>query len=483
MVRRPPKDKAARSRWKKSSTRIVLLCLAAVLLGFGGIWLTFLKINSDYYHTLPALQVPQADRVLVIAPHCDDEMLNVSVLLKRLVDQGSKVYFVVITNGDGFTSDIVLSSRKLTLVGSDYIRLGQLRQRETLNGLALLGIPSEQIRFLGYADRGCQDMLLYHWYAKAPYFDPWTQSNYVSYENSFGNMPAEAGENIFRDLKTILKDVSPNLIIMPNPCDANADHAAVNAMMQFALGSLSMDGVPQLLYLTHHLFNTWPQPLYPGNAGPYLIPPADLRSVAGNWQVLPMTTAEKKLASTIIGQYRSQLVVDNRFLHSFVRDNELFSTMNQPKLPYGRNTGDRIQPTPDNLLISASPAGHGSGLSGSNGPIKALHAEISTDGFLHLMLVTDKPIDPRIIYQFTLISETNGGAVLHSTITVQNGQAYEVGLGCTIHSLQTDNSCIHITIPYADLKDIKTGIVKASVNSYERIVSETIWQALNFPAQ
>jgi LmbE family N-acetylglucosaminyl deacetylase len=189
------------------------------------------KINSDFYDTLSIMQIPQASKVLVIAPHNDDEMLSCSILIKRLVDQGSDVSFAIITNGDGFTPDIIISSKKLAIVGSDYIRLGMIRQRETLNGLALLGIPADNIRFFGYPDRGCQEMLLFNWYSKAPYFDPWTKSNIVPYQNSFGDMPALAGENMLKDIKTVLKEVAPNLIIMPHPYDENVDHAAINAMI------------------------------------------------------------------------------------------------------------------------------------------------------------------------------------------------------------------------------------------------------------
>lgn len=472
-----------RPRFRLKVWFVILLGLAIVVIGFGGVWLTFRKINADYYDTLPVVQIPQAKKVLIIAPHNDDEMLSDSILIKRLVDQGCDVNFAIITNGDGFTNDIILSSRKLSLMGSDYIRLGILRQRETLNGLALLGIPADNIRFLGYPDRGCQELLLYNWYAKAPYFDPWTKSSIVPYQNSFGDMPALAGENLLKDIKTVLTDVAPDLIIMPNPYDEHVDHAAVNAMMQFALSSLGMNDVQQILYLTHHAHNSWPQQLYPANAGHHLVPPANLRFADTQWQVLPITKEEKQLARDILAQYPSQLIASNSYLHSFVRDNELFAAYNPPKLSYGMHASDQIQPSADNQLI-VTPSGSILSRAPNDGRhIKSLNAEISTDGFLHLMLELKKPVDTEAIYQFMLILESSSGEISHSTITVQNKKVYEIGFGDAIEPIQTSGAWIDLSIPYSEFSEIKACIIQASVYDYERVVSKTIWQALTLPAQ
>lgn len=472
-----------RTRLRTRKWFTILLCLAILLTVYIGVWLAYRKINRDFYMTLPIIQVPPAKRVLVIAPHNDDEMLSNSVLVKHLIDQGSDVSFAIITNGDGFTPDIILSSKKVSLVGSDYIRLGMLRQRETLNGLALLGIPADKMRFFGYPDRGCEEMMLFNWYEKAPYFDPLTKSDRVPYQNSFGDMPALAGENMLKDMKTVLKDVAPDLIIMPHPYDENVDHAAANAMMQLALSSLGLDQVPQILYLTHHALNTWPQPLYPANAGPCLVPPVNLRFTDTEWQVLPITKEEEQLAHDIIAQYPSQLIVDNAFLHSFVRNNELFAAYHPPALAYGKHKSEQIQPSEDNQLI-ATPSGGILSLASNDGwHIKTLHGEISTDGFLHLILKMENDVDTKAIYQFMLISESHSGEISHSTITVQNGQVYEVGFGYAIDPVQIEGAWIDLSIPYAAFGDIRACIIQASVCNYERVVSKTIWQALMIPAQ
>jgi LmbE family N-acetylglucosaminyl deacetylase len=469
--------------WQKRNIIVVLACIAIVLVGYGGIWLIFLKINTDYYQNLQTMQIPQASRVLVVAPHNDDEMLTNSILIKRLVSQGSKVYFVIITNGDGFTPDIMLSSKKLNLTGSDYIRLGQLRQRETINGLAMLEIPPENIRFFGYPDRGCQEMLLYHWYAEAPYFDPWTRSSVVPYENSYGDMPALAGENLLKDIKTVLNEVSPDLIIMPYPYDENIDHASANAIMQFALRSLGMDGILQYLYLTHHASNTWPQVIYPQNAGPYLVPPINLRLSFTDWQILPITAEEKQLAQNVIDQYPSQLIIDNKYLHSFVRDNELFAVYEQPVILFGKHSSDQIRPSMDNQIYVTPSGSIFSPSAYDSKHIKALYGEISTDGIFHLMLETKGPVNPKAIYQFMLISESNSGEISYTTITVQNGKVYKVGTDYPIELIQTNEAWIHLELPFSEFSNTKSSIIQASVSIFERVESKTIWQELIFPTK
>ena len=106
-----------------------------------------------------------------------------------------------------------------------------------------------------------------------------------------------------------------------------------------------------------------------------------------------------------------------------------------------------------------------------------------TDGSLHLMLEMREFVNPKIIYQMMLISESKSGAISHSTITVQNGQVYQVGIDYPIKLIQTDGAWIHLSIPISELADIKSCIIQASASNYERVESKTIWQTLIFPAQ
>lgn len=468
-------------RWLRRSIKIILLVILSGGVIYGGAWLIYYWINAADYRALPVMEVPQSKRTLVIAPHNDDEVLTNSILIKRLIDQGADVQFAIITNGDGFTPDIMLSSKKLVLRSSDYIRLGMLRQMETLDGLSLLNVPPENIRFLGYPDRGCLEIFQYHWDAKVPYFDPWTQSTSVPYPNSYGDMPSLTGENILRDLYRVLEEVRPDLILMPHPADQNVDHAALNALMQFALSELDMDGVPQILFLTHHALNTWPRQGYPPNAGPYLLPPRDMRAMDDtDWQVLPTTAEDRQLASQIIGQYKSQLVVDNAYLHSFIRENQLFATRNRPALIQGRRADAQIEPLDENRLLLGLPATALGRITGRE-RVEGVYGEVSNEGTLHLMMRLSKPLQPHVMHRFHLMLGDGRGGVTQSKIIVRNGKIYENGGALNFALVQAEGSLIHISIPYSAFANVKTFLISASICENESIINQSVWQSVELP--
>ena len=467
----------AKRHWLHKSALIILIGALITGLIYGAAWLTYRQKNQNIYASLPVMEVPRAQRVLLIAPHNDDEVLTNSILSHRLKAQGSDIYVAIITNGDGFTPDIMLSSRELVLRSSSYLRLGLLRQQETIAGLRMLGILEDRIRFFGYPDRGCSEILQYHWEKAAPYFDPWTKSSVVPYENSYGDMPPLAGESIVSDLVRMINEAQPDLIIMPHPGDQNVDHAALSAFTQVAIGRAGLESTQQLLYLTHHSLNSWPQQIYPPNAGPYLVPPADMLDDPGtSWMVLPITKEEKQLATDVIDQYRSQLIVDNAFLHSFVRDNQLFATAG--KHLFADSGRAQAVPDEDSLIIEGSPLPLFDRILGSNHAIEGIYGELTSDGLLHLMLNTKGPVIKDAMYQIMLLLDNGVDKGMHVTITFQNGRMYVVGGDYQVEPVRVDGDYVECTIPYAEFAEIRTFLLSGAVSDYERTIDQTTWQSI-----
>ena len=83
--------------------------------------------------------VSSIEHLLMIVPHQDDEILMGAGLIYELLQQQKKVTVVLATNGDYGCSD--------------YTK-GRTRLKESLNSLKVLGLPPEQVIFLGYADTG-----------------------------------------------------------------------------------------------------------------------------------------------------------------------------------------------------------------------------------------------------------------------------------------------------------------------------------------
>ncbi len=79
--------------------------------------------------------------VLYFSPHPDDEIQS-SGTLATLVKNGNKVYIILFTNGNKGSHDLEMTSE----------RLAKIRRDEDIAANGKLGIPKENIFFLGYDD-------------------------------------------------------------------------------------------------------------------------------------------------------------------------------------------------------------------------------------------------------------------------------------------------------------------------------------------
>ena len=80
------------------------------------------------------------ERVMLVIPHPDDGESGCAGTLAKWTKQGTKVLYVVSTNGDKGTSDPEMTS----------LRLAEIREAEQRKAAAILGV--EEVVFLGYGD-------------------------------------------------------------------------------------------------------------------------------------------------------------------------------------------------------------------------------------------------------------------------------------------------------------------------------------------
>lgn len=113
---------------------------------------------------LENIQTPKKeDRVLVFAPHNDDETLATGEFIKKSIENGTRVKVVFMTNGDGFKQALELDNFNLHPKKEDYINFGYTRQKESINALNYLGLKEENIIFLGYPDGGLNHLWATNW--------------------------------------------------------------------------------------------------------------------------------------------------------------------------------------------------------------------------------------------------------------------------------------------------------------------------------
>lgn len=265
--------------------------------------------------------LPGAERVLVIAPHPDDEVLGLGGTIASLRREGHQVLVVFVTNGDANQAAKKLFTVNPFRRAEDYRALGYRRQKEAVAALRLLGVPKNAVLFLGYPDQGLTALAGKHWSRENPYTSPFTQANYAFYRNSFSSRAMYCGEDLVADLAMILRRFSPTVVYLPHPEDGHPDHRAAVQLGVAALSSVDWAVRPELrLYLVHA--PSWPSPRR-------LVPDRELSAPAGmgtwTWRSVSLDEEAVELKLQAVRAYSSQRVTNGRFLASFVRPNELYA--------------------------------------------------------------------------------------------------------------------------------------------------------------
>ncbi|MBC7220220.1 PIG-L family deacetylase [Candidatus Bipolaricaulota bacterium] len=275
--------------------------------------------------------IPGAERVLVVSPHPDDEVLALGGTIAQLKAEGHQVLVVFLTNGDANQAAKKLFTLSPLRRAEDYRALGYRRQKEAVAALRILGVPKNAVIFLGYPDQGLTALANRNWQRENPYTSPYTRANYPFYSNSFNPSALYCGEDLVADLATILRRFSPTVIYFPHPEDGHPDHRAAVGLVLAALLTVEMEEQPELrLYVVHA--PSWPAPRRLAMDLALTVPAA-----LDQWEWSSRELAEDlmglKLAA--IRAYSSQRVTNGRFLVSFVRANELYATSIVSALPMG----------------------------------------------------------------------------------------------------------------------------------------------------
>jgi LmbE family N-acetylglucosaminyl deacetylase len=267
---------------------------------------------------LPAYSGPLKTRLLVLAPHPDDESLCCAGLIQRVLASEGEVYLAWMTLGDGFQWDAALLDRTLRPKPEDLKRLALRRLQEVKAAAQALGVPEKNLYFLGYPDRGLLHMFLESFYT--PYRSRATGLNHVAYPETLNPGAPYTGEAWEEDLRRVLKAVGPDLVLAPAPEDAHPDHRATAYMAMRLLGE--QEALDKLRFYVIHGGLEWPLPkgLHPGLP---LEPPPRGRHLP--WERLDLKPNEVAGKLQALKAHRSQMEVLGRFMEAFVRTNELFT--------------------------------------------------------------------------------------------------------------------------------------------------------------
>jgi LmbE family N-acetylglucosaminyl deacetylase len=318
---------------KKKKIRVIACAVIAGIF----FWFSFVfSAWSQDISTMPPFT--KKDRVLILAPHPDDESIGAAGSIQRALRVGAKVKVVCYTNGDANELSFILYEKRLTFFKKTFLYMGEVRRKETLAAMKVLGVDPTQMTFLGYPDHGTMAILTRYWGTVKPYRSIFARVTQVSYPDALTYHAPYVGESILSDLEKVLLDFRPTKIIVSNPVDTNRDHRSLYIFLRVALWDLEKKiGRPQVYpYLIHVV--DWPKPR---GYEPQLRLDPPSKYVGMRWTQQTLTQEEVEKKRDAISQYKSQLTYAPGYLYSFARSDELFG--DYPALVLKRQVGPDLK--------------------------------------------------------------------------------------------------------------------------------------------
>ena len=255
------------------------------------------------------------DRILIVAPHIDDESIGAGGYAIDALANGADVYVVFLTAGDCNRFSARLLHKTLEPTASDYLSVGRTRIAEAKQAMQLIGIPADHYFFLGYPDRGLRT-IVQNPTSVVP--SKGTRERSVPYDDAVSPGAAYDYDNLMADMRKVVALTRPTTVIAPVPFDLHSDHSAAAEITDAALDDLQLRPA-RLGYLIHT--GRMPKGLL-GATARALLPPA--RMQAFSWVTYALTGDVMQAKSDMLMTYKSQGPYVIMLRNAFVRRNELF---------------------------------------------------------------------------------------------------------------------------------------------------------------
>jgi LmbE family N-acetylglucosaminyl deacetylase len=267
-------------------------------------------------------------RLLVMAPHPDDETLGAGGALHLTRQNGGAARIVFLTCGDGSRStQLALHLRKRRYYS--FRNLARLRREEAKDAARVLGLEENEVVFLGYPDGGLRDIWQKHPTAERLYRSKTTRARRSPYLAAQTLHAKYCAPSLLHDVTRAIADFQPNIIVTTHPNDTHPDHATTFAATRAALHNLQRDASTRdfakrcrvLTYLVHR--GVWPVP-HGYHRESFLAPPPALCHNRARWLQLPLNDEALEAKTRALYCHDSQMLWTPRYLRGFLRRNELF---------------------------------------------------------------------------------------------------------------------------------------------------------------
>ena len=167
--------------------------------------------------------VNNVNKVMIFAPHEDDETITCSGVIKAEITNGSAIKLVMVTTGDSWDPKI--------------------RIQRTIKSMSLLGLSKGNIIYLGYGNRIIGPAYLSKSNPKKIFVGNQGSQTYgfpeigiIDYHYSKYGVHADYNrKNIFNDILDVIKSNLPEDIYMPSPMESHPDHSSTGLFVISAI--------------------------------------------------------------------------------------------------------------------------------------------------------------------------------------------------------------------------------------------------------
>lgn len=210
-----------RPQWLLKTGLWLIVLLAAVGTGLFFIWKNFSDDAVFENVDLGKGELYQGKKVMVIVPHQDDELNLMAGVMEEYIRYGSTVHPVYVTNGDNKG-------------------LAEARFQEALNVFAHVGIPAQNVIFLGYGDA---------WKEGGPHLynaEPGVVvESHLGRSETYGTQAHAVWregvpyivENLLDDIQSVIQTYRPDVIYCSD-YDSHPDHKATSLAFEKVMGRI-----------------------------------------------------------------------------------------------------------------------------------------------------------------------------------------------------------------------------------------------------
>jgi LmbE family N-acetylglucosaminyl deacetylase len=175
----------------------------------------------DLFDPEALLKRPDA-RLMVLAPHPDDESLAAGGLIQRALDHGAGVSVVFVSDGENNPWPQRALERRLWIGPRQRAGWARRRRAEADTALDVLGGERIRVHRLGWPDGGVTWMLL------------------------------EKTVTMLATMRALLERERPSLLVLPDLVDRHPDHSALHVLMEMVFQAMPRESKPECLgYLLH----------------------------------------------------------------------------------------------------------------------------------------------------------------------------------------------------------------------------------------